>query len=357
MSQKTNPNIFRVGITNNWKSKYLEKKSTEHSIYAFKNIEIQKYVHQFLKNNGLTVNSVKLYFNENTLHIYASYFLSLKSIVLINSLNKTQNLKLQKNLYKKKSSNKLSNKLKKNIYKYISYQKQNYNQILKNFTQKNNLKKTKKAIVNEQQNFKIRRILILKNYKKYLAALNYNTLKNLKNNSFLEKFFESISLFLNKNSNIIFTLKQLNKDKKQVITKKTYKTLKKNFVQLRKYKQNEFFIEGVNALFTSITNKNSSLLIAEYIAYNLKKLKRHNFFLKFIKTTLVLFNKKFSNIDGIKIKIKGRFNGAPRAKHKIFLIGNGVPVLSIKSKVDYTETTAYTPNGTFGIKIWIHNIK
>ena len=57
---------------------------------------------------------------------------------------------------------------------------------------------------------------------------------------------------------------------------------------------------------------------------------------------------------GIKIKIKGRFNGAPRARHKIIQIGTGIPALTISSKIDYGEITSYTANGTFGVKVWIH---
>jgi ribosomal protein S3 len=52
-------------------------------------------------------------------------------------------------------------------------------------------------------------------------------------------------------------------------------------------------------------------------------------FFKILKTTLTLFsNKAFSKLKGIKIKVKGRLNGAPRARHKTIKIGN-VPVLTL----------------------------
>ena len=104
-----------------------------------------------------------------------------------------------------------------------------------------------------------------------------------------------------------------------------------------------------------ITNKNSSYLLAEFIADTLKKLKRHNFFLKFIKTTLSKFSKKkCSCVKGIKIKIKGRFNRRPRAKSKTITIKNGVPMMDVKTKLDYSEATSFTANGTFGVKVWIY---
>jgi ribosomal protein S3 len=87
----------------------------------------------------------------------------------------------------------------------------------------------------------------------------------------------------------------------------------------------------------------------------LKKLKYHNFFFKFIKTALTIFisDKSISSkIKGIKLKIKGRLNKAPRAKSKIITIGN-LPVFTIDSTIDYAETTAYSANGTLGVKVWI----
>ena len=61
-----------------------------------------------------------------------------------------------------------------------------------------------------------------------------------------------------------------------------------------------------------MTQSNTSSLTAQFISVHLRKLKRHNFFLKFLKSTLNIFNNNyFSKIQGIKIKIKGRFNGVP----------------------------------------------
>jgi small subunit ribosomal protein S3 len=59
-----------------------------------------------------------------------------------------------------------------------------------------------------------------------------------------------------------------------------------------------------------------------------------------------------SNVDGIKILIKGRLNGVPRAKKKLILVGN-VTTQKIEKNLDYSETTSYTTNGTFGVKVWI----
>jgi small subunit ribosomal protein S3 len=82
-------------------------------------------------------------------------------------------------------------------------------------------------------------------------------------------------------------------------------------------------------------------------------MKRHNVFFNFLKQALIVFvMSSLSNVDGIKILIKGRLNGVPRAKKKLILVGN-VTTQKIEKNLDYSETTSYTTNGTFGVKVWI----
>ena len=66
----------------------------------------------------------------------------------------------------------------------------------------------------------------------------------------------------------------------------------------------------------------------------------------------VIISSKFSKIKGLKIKISGRLNGAPRANSKIIQIGS-IPLQSFNSLIDYHNSTAYTPNGSFEVKVWI----
>lgn len=358
MGQKTNPNIFRLENIQEWKSKYFEKKSTEFSIYAFKDVEIKKFIRKFFNDNGLAIHTIKLYYLEGTLNVFVSYFLTTKSTSLVSNLNKTQKIKLipqPKQTNNEKSKKKVYNKIKASVKKYFNYQQLQYALNLNKLLKKNSLRKAKKVLRYNEQILQIRRVRFLKYYKSYLATKNYINAKSIKNNAFLEKFFESLTQFTNQKFTISLTLHQVNKDIKRTITKKKLEVLKKSLTQLRKYKQNEFFKEGINILFSCTIKKKSSDLLANFIANQLKKLKRHNFFIKFIKTSLNLFSgKTFSIVKGIKIKIKGRFNGAPRAKHKIINIGSGVPVLTLDSNISYSEATAYTSNGTFGVKIWVN---
>lgn len=171
--------------------------------------------------------------------------------------------------------------------------------------------------------------------------------ESLKIKLLIRQFFESLTKFTSKKFNIFLMLQHLNGNIKQ--------TTGKESVKLRKYKDNEFFQEGVKILITCATNKKSSKLLAQFVAIQLKKLKRHNFFLRFIKNSLALLKKNiFSKFKGIKIKVKGRLNGRPRARNRVIKIASNIPVLSIKSNINYSEATAFTPNGTFGVKVWIH---
>ena len=171
--------------------------------------------------------------------------------------------------------------------------------------------------------------------------------ESLKMKLLIGKFFESLAHFTSKKFKFILILQRLNDNIKQ--------TTKKKSIKLRKYRENKFFQEGIKTLFTCATNKKSSKLLAQFIAIQLKNLKHHNFFLKFIKDTLSLFKKNiFSKFKGIKIKVKGRLNGRPRARSRVIKIANNIPVLTIDSNINYSETTAFTPNGTFGVKVWIN---
>ena len=83
------------------------------------------------------------------------------------------------------------------------------------------------------------------------------------------------------------------------------------------------------------------------------KTKSHTQFLFTLKDILVTLHKtKIAKTKGIKIKIKGRFNGKARSASKIIIIGE-IPIQTLDENIDYSESTSYTFNGTFGVKVWI----
>ena len=347
MGQKTNPSIFRLSKTCDWKSKYIEKKSTEFYAYTNKDIEIRKFLDKFFKDNGLIIHDCKINHSDELLNLYVTYLQNLDSLTLINDINKTQNLKVIKRQggnRKKKYFNIL-----KNIKNYHEYGNLHY---------KKKIGRSNQQLLITKKNCLIKRVKLLSAYKKYLQLEKHNKVNEIKTNNFINKLCTSISLFLGKNTKITLLLRPLNKTTQIDLNKKQHSLLKKKLVALRKYQRNEFFKEGINLAFSCVNNGNSANLISNFISTNLRKLKRHNFFLKFVTNLLTVFILKTfsSKIAGIKIKVKGRFNGAPRAKHKIINIGKNMPVLKLSSKINYAETTAYTLNGTFGVKVWVAEI-
>lgn len=276
MGQKINPNLLQLAKTNKWKSKYFEKIPVESSIYSQKDKEIRNFITRFFKISQMALHSCRLYYLNQSLHIFISY---------------------QPNL------NFFFHKIKKKIWKYSQ--------------------------------------------SKYLAV---------KKEAFFNKLFESLTSFTEKKISFFLVLKELKLNIKQVIINTRVKTVvKKNVASLRKYQTSKFFKQGINILLNCAINKKSSQLLAKFIAIQLKNLKRHNFFLRFIRNTLESFkNNQFSKFKGIKIEIKGRLNRRPRARNKIIKISNSVSVLTINSIIDYSEETAFTLNGTIGIKVWIH---
>lgn len=329
MGQKTNPNIFRLGVNKTWKTEFFEKKSHELPVYTFKNLEIKSYLERFLESQGLFLYDYKQHFSNSTLNLYVSYIVL--SDFVLNNKNKVNELTVTKTSGEKK--------------------------IIRVNSQ---LITPPKAFSYKTPFFKSETLVDLYDIKKYIDSssnhlqLSYESQSiskktvNLKAESILNNFFKVISLFTNNKFNIILNFCCVNKTSSFL-----KKTQKKNFILLQKFKGTPFLKEGIELLFHVVHNKTSAYLLAKFIAVQIKKIKRHKFFLTFLKQTLtILSNSRFSTVKGIKIIIKGRLNGVPRAKHKIITIGD-VPVQSISRNIDYSQTTVHNSNGSYGIKVWI----
>jgi len=299
MGQKVNAKIFRLGYNNNdWSSKYLEQNYDELSLYIYQDIEIKNYIDKFFKQHKLFLHFCRIQRSEAGLNIFISYYTSLKSLYLINNINLTQKILLNMTKKKKKINKRL----------WIIY-------ILK------------------------KKIYIKNNFHKH--------------NDFLEKLLQSLSVFTKKTFNINLILQNLNKGLSLQLSYNQLNSLKRNILKLRTYFKSLFFKECINILIIVIKKKNSAKLLAEFLAFQFSVLKRHNYFLNFLKRVLILMlNSELSLINGIKLSIKGRLNGKPRAKNKMLLIGK-VPLNSLDAKINYSSSVGYSKYGTFGIKVWI----
>lgn len=161
----------------------------------------------------------------------------------------------------------------------------------------------------------------------------------------------SLNLYI-KNKKINIKLKSLNNSFLSKVQKKMVSKL--HFKKFKKILKNRLYKDLLKIMFISVYEKNSSKLLADIIAiYISKHKKKHYYIMSILKNyfNLIIFS-KFSKIKGLKIKISGRLNGAPRANNKIIQIGS-IPLQSFNSSISYHSATSYTPNGSFGVKVWI----
>ncbi|MFA5967197.1 MAG: 30S ribosomal protein S3 [Patescibacteria group bacterium] len=73
-------------------------------------------------------------------------------------------------------------------------------------------------------------------------------------------------------------------------------------------------------------------------------------FRRAIKGSLMAAQK--TKIDGIKIIIAGRLNGAEISRSEMFVQGK-VPLHTFRHFIDYAQREAHTTYGTLGVKVWV----
>ena len=59
------------------------------------------------------------------------------------------------------------------------------------------------------------------------------------------------------------------------------------------------------------------------------------------------------DVEGVKIMLKGRLDGAEIARTEWLLKGK-IPLQTLRAKIDYALSTAFTTYGTVGVKVWIY---
>ena len=222
----------------------------------------------------------------------------------------------------------------------------------------------------ERYNLLIHSCKIELTYNTANILISYYNLKNIKttlNEKNTQQSEKDVNLFLIKNIvtpclSLYIKNKTINL-KTENLTKKFEQNIKKNRQHFFEYKKTirlfkKFFKipwqkDLIKLLFVSSYEKNSAKLIANAISFCInKQKKRHNYLLFLVKRTFtILLKLNITTIKGIKILITGRFNGAPRAKKKVLKIGI-IPLQSFTADISYHNATSYTPNGTFGVKVW-----
>nr|YP_009629110.1 ribosomal protein S3 [Thuja plicata]YP_009629188.1 ribosomal protein S3 [Thuja sutchuenensis]YP_009629271.1 ribosomal protein S3 [Thuja occidentalis]YP_009829298.1 ribosomal protein S3 [Thuja koraiensis]YP_010980796.1 ribosomal protein S3 [Thuja standishii]AQM39414.1 ribosomal protein S3 [Thuja standishii]ASN65400.1 ribosomal protein S3 [Thuja sutchuenensis]ASO66718.1 ribosomal protein S3 [Thuja plicata]AUR34287.1 ribosomal protein S3 [Thuja occidentalis]QEZ90421.1 ribosomal protein S3 len=154
--------------------------------------------------------------------------------------------------------------------------------------------------------------------------------------------------------NIYIAFVDLFIEKKGPRKRKIYEE-KEEFEGLRKEVQNmlvQSMLNSVNRkLVISIEKVDKPYrepkILAEYIALQLKERVEIR---KIMKKAIQLAEK--ADVEGVKIKIKGRLNGIERARKESAMKGR-VPLQTLRAKIDYCYYAVQTVYGVLGIKIWI----
>lgn len=335
MGQKTDARIFRQGVhRKNWEFRHIAKNDEESSLFLYKTLEVQRYLNRFFGLYKMKIHNCKIFYSHGFLQVFVSFYITAKTIYIIRK-NLTKYSKKLSTQIKRTSSNKKNWKYKKK-------------------------KKSQFKLPSQKIRLKIKKIQKVKS-KEGLTYHKSNPWLALGLKGFQDILLESLLKYTKKKIDISVTLQNLNRHKQ--LSYNQLEGLKRIFKQLRKFVKNSFFKEAMNILFINILRRKSAKLLAEFISdqFRLNQLRtdqstiprKDNYFLGFIKQTLLLFIKcEASCLTGVKIAIKGRFNRAPRARTTKIHFGK-FSLQSFSSKIDYYQSTAYTVNGTFGVKVWL----
>ena len=338
MGQKINPNILRLGVNQNWKTEFFEKKTKEFAHFTFIDLEIKSYLERFLDMYGLVLHDYKIHHTNSVINIFISYAIR-------------QNFKFNSTTRKKKI--KLLNV--DNQQKIVTFK--NDLKTINSGKKVKNIELKKLASIKQDDKFKIKNYLKKFDYQLHSKKstnknlVNSNDLNTIDMQNTIKKLIKGLQVFKNNKNPVFLHFECINKNFDLNLKQK--KSLRKKLMTIQKFKSSPFFNEGINLLFLVVTNKNSAKLLSKFISTELKKIKRHKFFMTFLKKSLsILLSSTFSKVMGIKIKIKGRLNDAQRASHKIIDVGN-IPVQSIKRNINFSESILHDTNGSYGVKVYI----
>jgi small subunit ribosomal protein S3 len=93
----------------------------------------------------------------------------------------------------------------------------------------------------------------------------------------------------------------------------------------------------------------SAAVTAQQIAFDIEKRKPYR---TVLKRNLELL-KQNRDVQGAKIKVGGRLNGAEISRSDWMIFGR-MPLQTLRGNIDYGEATAFNTYGTIGIKVWIY---
>jgi len=284
-----------------WNYLYFESTPAELPSNISRSLEIEQYFQKTLKDNGFSLQDYKINFSKSVINVLLSV------------------CKLKQPRLKLSSSNKFNKENSSHINKQKQFKKQ---PIKEKYLQMTALYKNSR----------------LKTKTERLKDIEFTNISN--------KIAKSLKLFTKSKQNINITVKEVNfvnaNHNVQLVLGNLYK-----------FRKAFFFKTGKRIIIPSITQSNSAELIGKFIAEQLGAVKQQNFFFNFLKESLLLLvNQNFSKLKGVKVIVTGRINNSSRSRVRKIEIGN-ISLISENSKRDYFESTAFTSNGTIGVKVWV----
>lgn len=297
MSKTVNPIGFRLGVNKYWNSQYY---LFDYASVLKKQLLIQNIIYSKLKVLNVKIINYKIYKQVNQLNITVNVYITPYDI----------NSYISKLIYHK------------------------YFEILK----KKQIKTDKSNIRQKAQEFAHKYIMLIQKY--YFLVL---ILVNIELERLLSKVL-GIPVKIQLNNNYYYNL---TKKSKNINTK----LFRKMFYYSRKNKTFKAILDILNVA----TTLSSSYLIAQLIASEMEKTRRHSGLFKMIENVLKNYlAASTSNLVGVKFQIAGKINGKLRAKDKTFEVGLKVPTQRLNARVDYSFIEAFTYTGVFGIKVWAY---
>lgn len=123
--------------------------------------------------------------------------------------------------------------------------------------------------------------------------------------------------------------------------------------QLKKLFKKRGAINNKFSLSLNVEELKRSEVSAQYIAQSIAwDLEKRLPFRRTIKK-YIEHNMQMKDVQGMKIKLSGRLDGAEIARRE-WLAKGKLPLQTLRANIDYGEATAFNSYGTVGIKVWLY---
>ena len=243
----------------------------------------------------------------------------------------------------------------KSEYSYLVKQEIGFTETIQNFFEKNNLivKQISFYLHNESNDVLLfLSFFPIRGFRKFEKNETF-----LPTNNFLSENLFSLLNSMGYKTEKRFVFLNLEKYVKDFSSSKDEE--KKIERKMSLFRREAFYEPGLSLFLVLLRSKNNASLFSKFIAKYFKlyhRSRKINKFLNFLQVFIhLIVSSSFLTskpLKGIKIELKGRFNGVPRSKKKKFESGR-ISLQTIRCPVNYSLTHVSTSYGVFSVKVWI----